>query len=518
MYSRFNKLIDDAVLQRAILNIGVLLKKYQLVLDSRLVNNESIFCAYQGSHIDSNNFIADALRLGAKLIISDKPYSELCSHYNLNINLNNKEHIYYINNLAQYLGLLASYQYNCPSAKLHICGITGTNGKTSITYWLNQIYQVFNIKSGLIGTIGCGIYPQLTTSTLTTPNAITLQKLFANFVIQDVKAVTMEVSSHALHQGRVNGIKFNSVIFTNLTQDHLDYHHTMEEYYRIKASLFAWHQLKNIIINIDDIYGARLYQECLNNADSNNSGDGRNDDSNYNNIKIITYGLRCGDVYASNIIKTLEGVNFTLHYNCQKYENLHANIVGEFNLYNLLAVIGYFLINDYLIDDVIKTLSYIRPVIGRMETYKLPNKPLIVVDYAHTPDALKNVLITLTDIKHSGNIYCVFGCGGNRDITKRALMGDIAHNYANYVIVTDDNPRDENSIDIINNIIINITHSNKLSVIQDRKKAIAYAISLANNNDIVLIAGKGHEIYQETHGVKHSFSDMQIAKQILEPI
>ncbi|MCC2626245.1 MAG: UDP-N-acetylmuramoyl-L-alanyl-D-glutamate--2,6-diaminopimelate ligase [Burkholderiales bacterium] len=482
-FTTFTRILDD---------LGDFLSKYNLEIDSRKVGPDSIFCAYPGSANDGRNYVEGALSSGAQAIIYEPgidfkiPIKHIAVEY-----------------LMQYVGLLAAAKYDNPSKKFNTIGVTGTNGKTSVTHWLNQIYTILESKSAIIGTTGAGVYPDIIDYASTTPDPITLQKLLADFVKQKVDVLAMEVSSHSLHQGRVNGVAFKTAVFTNLSQDHLDYHKTMEAYYQAKRDLFYWHDLEHAIINVDDEYGQRLINQL------------RNDIAKYKvPLKIFAYGIDSGDLRAGNLSITLSGMSFKLMYGGEEHQ-VHVKVIGRFNVYNILAVAGTLITNGFTLSQIVPLLSNLRPVCGRMDTIIQKNRPLIVIDYAHTPDALSNTLNTLRDVEHSGELYCVFGCGGNRDAAKRPLMGDIATKIADFTYITSDNPRYEEPEEIIKQVVAGVSNTSNYEVIIDRKDAIIKAISKAKNNDIILIAGKGHETYQEIKGEKHHFSDFEIAQKAL---
>jgi UDP-N-acetylmuramoyl-L-alanyl-D-glutamate--2,6-diaminopimelate ligase len=455
-----------------------------LVIDSRKVNETSVFCAYPGTSLDGRNYIEQAIKQGARYILWENS-----DDYQFKYDIANCG----VKHLINYVGLLAATQFAYPSRKMQAIGVTGTNGKTSITHWLNQAYSHLNKKCAIIGTTGAGVYPKLDDFSKTTPDPITLQELLAKFVAAQVDMLAMEVSSHSLVQGRVNGVEFQGAIFTNLTQDHLDYHHTMEAYYLAKRELFYWQSLRYAVINTDDAYGLRLYPELKVARPE---------------LKLITYGFSNADVVAKDVNMTLGGVSFSIEYK-QDVVEVQVPVVGRFNVYNLLALVAYLLIDGYKLEIIGQILPQLVPVRGRMDTFIKANCPLIVVDYAHTPDALEKALTTLAEIPHSGKLYCVFGCGGNRDVNKRPLMGSIATKYADYVIITSDNPRDEDPLAIIDQICSGVNKENFM-IIENREQAIQYAKTLASANDIILIAGKGHETYQEVKGIKHHFSDHEI--------
>ncbi len=488
MYSLHNKSINPNTFAQLIDELGLLLRKHNLVIDSRKLQSGDIFCAYPGSAVDGRKFIPTAIEAGAEAILFEPDSSIDCTTDS-----------FQIKNLMHYVGLLAAHQYNYPSKGFLNIAITGTNGKTSISHWLNQAYTYLDKTSAIIGTTGAGIYPALNDYASTTPDPITLQQLLSQFQNFSVEVLAMEVSSHALVQGRVNGVNFSTAVFTNLTQDHLDYHHTMEEYFAAKAELFYWQGLKHAVINADDVYGLRLIQDLQQSASA---------------VNVISYGIDSGDLRASEIKLTTRGISFILSYANQQ-QLIHSKIIGRFNIYNLLAVFGTLLANGIAWDQLALIADQLKPVVGRMDAVIYDDKPLVVVDYSHTPDALEKALSTLREISHRAKLICVFGCGGNRDSTKRPLMGAIATKYADWSIITTDNPRHEDPEDIIQDILQGVTGSN-YQIIVDRKSGIIEAFKLAKAGDVVLVAGKGHENYQEIKGVKHHFSDLELVAELLD--
>ncbi len=468
--------------------LGLLLGKCNnLVIDSRKINSGDIFCAYPGTLNDGRDYIANAVAKNALAILWEP-----------GIKFEYRVENYPLKNLMHNVGILASIKAGYPSRSFFNIAVTGTNGKTSISHWLNQAYTILGKKSAIIGTTGAGIYPNVSDFASTTPDPITLQRLMSDFKQNQVDVLAMEVSSHGLDQGRVNGVNFNSAIFTNLTQDHLDYHKTMENYFQAKAKLFYWDSLENAIINVDDEYGRRLYQELkLENR----------------KLNLVGYGINNGDLKAENICLTNNGMDFDVVYQGKKVP-IHANIVGRFNVYNLLSVIASLITTNVNLEEISEIINRLNPVAGRMDAAIIPGKPLVVVDYSHTPDSLQKGLETLLEIRGEGRLICVFGCGGNRDSSKRPIMGAIASEIADVAIVTTDNPRYEDPQSIINEIVAGIKEPN-YKVIIDRKEAILFAIRNAKPEDIVMVAGKGHEDYQEIKGVKFHFSDLEIVRELL---
>ncbi len=487
MYSLHNQRINPNTFAQLIDKLGLLLTNHALVIDSRKLHLGDIFCAYPGTATDGRKFISSAIQAGAQAILYEPEITSEPSVIN-----------FPVTNLMHYVGLLAAHQANYPSQDMLNIAITGTNGKTSISHWLNQAYTCLAQTSAIIGTTGAGIYPAVSDYASTTPDPITLQHLLNQFKRAQVDVLAMEVSSHALDQGRINGVSFSTAVFTNLTQDHLDYHHTMQEYFAAKAELFYWQGLAHGVINADDEYGQQLIAMLQ---------------TENPRLNLLSYGIEQGDLRASDIQLSTQGIKFTLHYK-QQEQLIHAKIIGRFNVYNLLAVFGVLLANGIAWEQLDLISGQLKPVIGRMDATIQDGKPLVVVDYSHTPDALEKALSTLREISQQAKLICVFGCGGNRDTGKRPLMGQIATELADHVIITTDNPRHEEPAAIIQDILTGVKRSN-YQVITDRKQALIEALDQATAGDVVLVAGKGHESYQEIKGVKHHFSDLELVAELL---
>lgn len=487
MYSLHNQRINPNTFAQLIDKLGLLLTNHALVIDSRKLQQGDIFCAYPGTATDGRKFISNAIQTGAQAILYEPEIR--CEPSVIN---------FPVTNLMHYVGLLAAHKYNYPSQDMLNIAITGTNGKTSISHWLNQAYAFLAQTSAIIGTTGAGIYPAVSDYASTTPDPITLQHLLNQFKQSQVDVLAMEVSSHALDQGRINGVNFSTAVFTNLTQDHLDYHHSMSEYFAAKSELFYWHGLKHAVINADDAYG----QQLIATLQANNPA-----------LHLLSYGIEQGDLRASEIQLTTQGIKFSLHYQNQ-HQSIQAKIIGRFNVYNLLAVFGVLLVNGIAWDELGLIAGQLKPVIGRMDATIQADKPLVVVDYSHTPDALEKALSTLREISQQAKLICVFGCGGNRDVSKRSLMGKIATELADHVIITTDNPRNEEPAAIIQDILSGVKRSN-YQVMIDRKQALIEALNQTKAGDVVLVAGKGHESYQEIKGVKIHFSDLELVAELL---
>jgi UDP-N-acetylmuramoyl-L-alanyl-D-glutamate--2,6-diaminopimelate ligase len=458
-----------------------------ITADSRNVQAGSLFLAYVGDKVDGRQYIGDAIKNGASAVLWDAEGFDWPMEYDV-------ENIA-IKQLRQQAGHIASQFYKNPSSKMWMIGVTGTNGKTSITQWLSQCFNYLNRKTAVIGTLGNGLPDNIEQTSNTTPDAILLQGMLAEYVKQDAQVVAMEVSSHGLHQGRVNGVHFDVAVLSNLTRDHLDYHGTFEEYAAAKRRLFEANDLRFAVLNADDDFGHALAEEL---ADTS--------------TLVVTYGIGRGEIRASDI--RFENSYFTfLAITPQGNADIKVNLIGRFNVFNVLAVLATLLVSQVSLPDAVAAIAQIKAAPGRMQTMGGGKLPLVVIDYAHTPDALEKVLTTLKAQARS-KLFCVFGCGGNRDVGKRPLMGKVASDIADAVVVTSDNPREENADDIIQDIVRNMLGN--FAIEADRAKAISIAISAAKAGDIVLIAGKGHEDYQDIGGFKLPFSDVEQAELVLK--
>lgn len=462
-------------------------KPSTITADSRQVVPGALFLAYAGESADGRAYIADAINNGASAILWE-PEGFV---WDENWQVENKPVV----SLKQEAGVIADQFYASPSSQLWMVGVTGTNGKTSVTQWLGQCFDYLGRQTAVVGTLGNGLLNQLTPTANTTPDALLLQKLLADYVEQKIDVVAMEVSSHGLSQGRVNGVQFDVAVLTNLTRDHLDYHGTVENYALAKEKLFRWDGLQSVVLNSDDDFGQAIKQKLSNSA-----------------VKVLTYGIDSGGVRASNI-RFDNGAIQLMVTTPNGQAEMQVDLVGRFNVYNVLAVLATLLVSDVAFDDAIDAVKQLKPLNGRMQQFGGGNLPLVIVDYAHTPDSLENVLLALKEEAKQA-LICVFGCGGNRDQGKRPLMGKVASELADSVVVTTDNPRHERTEDIIQAILKGIT--GECIVEADRAKAIELAIANAQVDDVVLIAGKGHEDYQEIAGEKHHFSDVEQVELALQ--
>jgi len=460
--------------------------------DSRKVRAGDAFAAFPGMRADGRAFIADALRNGAAVVLWEAPGF----HWNPAWQVANQG----VEGLAAKLGAIADVVYGRPSQSLWIVGVTGTNGKTSCAQWIAQCLDQCGRRAAIIGTLGHGLVGALVPAEGTTPDAALVHETLAQFKAAGATAVAMEASSHGLDQGRVNAVAFDVALFTNLTRDHLDYHGTMAAYGAAKARLFTWPGLSTCVINVDDSFGQSL-------VDLVRKG----------SCRLLTYGFAGADITATTVAPTPAGLALSVATPWGKGE-LVAPVVGAFNAANVLGVLGVLLASSVPLDAALHALARIEPPPGRMQRLGGDLLPLVVVDYAHSPDALQKVLTALRPaVAPEHELVCVFGCGGDRDQGKRPEMGAAAGRLADRLVVTSDNPRTEDPVAIASAVVAGIrtTPNRKWSVEPDRARAIRTAVAAARPGDVVLVAGKGHEEYQEKNGVRHHFSDARVAAAAL---
>lgn len=469
------------------------IKLQQITLDSRQVKQGDLFVALKGHQVDGRKFIAKALEQGAALVLAEADEGIQAVEFSESF-ANNK--VLVVPNLPKLLSKIAGAFYANPAQKLVLVGITGTNGKTTTAQLLAQWINLLGGKSAVMGTIGNGLYGQVQEAVNTTGSAIEIQHNLATFVELGADFCAMEVSSHGLAQYRAEDLDFDVAMFTNLSRDHLDYHNTMEEYAKAKFRLFSELKTKAQIINADDEIGHKWLAELP------------------NAIAVSTkpnFTSRHKFVKANNIKFTLRGVTIGFESSWGNGE-LTCRLIGAFNVNNLLTAFAGLLTLGFNINELIKTAPQLVGVAGRMECITTPDKPMVIVDYAHTPDALEKAL-EAARLHCEGELYCIFGCGGDRDSGKRPLMAAIAEKLADKVIATDDNPRTENNRNIMADIVKGFTKPQQ--IIHNREEAIKTAISQANAKDVILIAGKGHEDYQIIGTEKLHFSDQETAKKYL---
>jgi UDP-N-acetylmuramoyl-L-alanyl-D-glutamate--2,6-diaminopimelate ligase len=465
-----------------------------LALDSRLVAKGNVFFALAGSRQHGMLHVAQAVEQGAIAVIFDSHGVD--DLQGVTKQIGNIPFIP-VENLGLHLGEIAAVYFGHPSQFMDVIGITGTNGKTSCSQFLGQLLD----HCGIIGTLGWGEWGRTSNTLNTTPDALAVQQILAELLTNKKQAVAMEVSSHGLEQGRVNGVNFKGVLFTNISRDHLDYHGTMEAYFQAKLTLLRKPGLVFAVVNLDDAYSERILDavpEAVAVWGVSTKG------------KTLDTGE---SIVAENIVHSMDGIEFDVRWQ-GNVERIKVPLYGDFNSENVLMVLTVMLAMGISMTEAATRLKSIKPVIGRMERFGTESDPLIFIDYAHTPDALEKVLSSLKKHCHQA-LWVVFGCGGNRDKGKRSIMGTCASQWADHVIVTDDNPRHEKSMDIINDILKGC-HSDKVEVIQDRETAIRKVIANASTNDCVVIAGKGHEDYQEINGVKNPFSDRDVVIEAIK--
>ncbi len=470
-----------------------------LTLDSRHVTQGDLFFAYAGGKTDGRHYIDEALGHGAAAVICEA--SDAVVYVDVRQLGGRHIPIITIPDLVQQVGYIAARFYGYPARTLPIFGVTGTNGKTSITHLIAQAYDYFHKRCAVVGTIGYGFLDQLTSQSLTTPNPIGVQQRLAQLCQQGADAIAMEISSHALSQYRANGVELDTAIFTNLTRDHLNYHHTIEAYANAKKRLFDL-PLNNKVINLDDPIGRDWLTVFANgpNVYAYSATDQTHPTLptiNATQISVHQHGLTI-------TVRTPWGDGV-----------LRTQLLGRFNVSNLLCVLTTLCLQGYALPDVLQALACSKTISGRMEPFTAENAPTVIVDFAHTPDALTQALIGLR--QHcQGELWCVFGCGGDQDRGKRSLMARAAKTYADHIIVTDDNPRYESPKQIVNDILMGFADDmTNVTVIHARDQAIANAVKQAKGNDMILVAGKGHEPYQLVWGEKRSFSDRDYVRSLV---
>lgn len=461
---------------------------HKIEFDSRKVEENDVFVAIRGTVSNGHDFIEKAINLGATAIVCDTLPEVIVTGVTY----------IQVKDTNTALAYLATNFYNNPSQNLKLVGITGTNGKTTIASLLYQLFQKAGYKVGLLSTVKIMVNDLEYKATHTTPDSLTINHYLAEMNAAGVEYCFMEVSSHGIHQKRTEGLHFAGGVFTNLSHDHLDYHATFAEYRDVKKSFFD-HLPKTAfaLTNVDDKNGAVMFQNT--------------------SARKLTYALKSYADYKAQILESqLSGLLLKINES-----EVWVRLIGTFNAYNLLAIYGTAVELGLDKLEVLRLLSELESVSGRFQYIVSNQKITAVVDYAHTPDALENVIKTINDIRtNNEQLITVVGCGGDRDKTKRPIMAHIASSMSNKVIITSDNPRTEDPIDIIADMEkgVELQNQKKTLSIVDRKQAIKTACQLANPNDIILIAGKGHETYQEIQGVRHDFDDMKIVKELLEQL
>jgi len=476
----------------------------RLTNDSRAVRPGDTFVAYPGESRDGRDYVAQAIANGAAGVL----WESAGFRWNREWHTPNLG----VRDLRRQSGEIASRVYGRPSSRLRMIGVTGTNGKTTCSHWIAQALERAGRPCALVGTLGYGLRAPLKPIVNTTPDALWLHAQLAEFARRGAQAVAMEVSSIGLDQDRLAGVEFDVALFTNLTRDHLEYHRTMRRYREAKAKLFAWQTLRHAVVNLDDDFGVELARRIRRPG-----------------LKVIGYGFgaargaQVARVTGANLVTGARGVGFDVR-TPRGSAHVASPVLGRHNAYNLLGTLAVLIASGVSLKKAVSALAAAKPVPGRLQALGGGAKPLVVVDYAHTADALKQALTTLRQLltdqsrvtSHESRLICVFGCGGDRDRGKRPQMGRVAARLADRVFVTSDNPRSENPRDIIEDIVAGARGAVDEIVIEaDRRAAILRAVAGARRGDIVLLAGKGHEAYQEIRGARHPFSDTAVAREAL---
>jgi len=488
------KLLLEAVLPAPIAALPV----KNIAIDSRLVKPGDLFLAYPGTTMHGGDYVTIAIAQGASAVLIDADYPNLPYLQEAITAIP----LFPVKDLAQQISAIAGRFYQQPSHHLNVIGVTGTNGKTSTTHFIAQLLEQLGSTCGVMGTLGQGFRHNLQATGLTTSDARSIQCDLARFVEQGAKAVAMEVSSHGLMQQRVADVRFAVAVFTNLTQDHLDYHGTMQAYGAAKARLFTQPDLRYAVINTDDPFASELIAVLAKDVES------------------IGYSLQTPQknslqhhVWLENIQYHAQGMQATLHSPWGQGE-LVTGLIGRFNLANVLAAISSVVLLGYLLPAVLAAAAHLMGVTGRMQRFGGKQQPMIVVDYAHTPDALAQALSSL-QAHCKGRLFCIFGCGGDRDKSKRPLMAKAVAAHCDKIVVTNDNPRTEEPLAIITDILSGLTPSAEVLVETDREKAIDLVLQQAGPNDVILVAGKGHEDYQIIGQQRLPYSDIATVQRLL---
>lgn len=460
-----------------------------LRLDSRQIQPGDVFVAVQGHAANGIDFVQAAFANGATAVLHDADVD--ASAFG-----RDRHRMAGIPGLAQQLPALAQARYAVGRLQLDaFVAVTGTNGKTSVAHLLAQCLEYLGKPTGLFGTLGIGRPDCLRSTGLTTADLFSNHRMVSALAADGVQCMAMEVSSHALDQGRVAGMPFSHAVFTNLSRDHLDYHGSMENYADAKSRLLCWPGLNRAIVNADDAFGMRWINEAT--TPTLAFGQDPLCAIKIKDSRPRSHGLRCvfGTPWGEVKVK--------------------SRLLGDFNAYNLAAIVAVLGDLGYQVGDIARALSVAEPVRGRMNQLTTAGKPVVVIDFAHTPDALEQALKALRP-HCKGTLYCVFGCGGDRDRGKRPLMGRVAELLADRIVLTDDNPRTEDGDRIVDDIHGGMLHAQAARIERDRREAIRMVLDEAKSGDVVLIAGKGHEDYQEVNGVRAHFSDFEVAAEVLE--
>ncbi|MFC4622848.1 UDP-N-acetylmuramoyl-L-alanyl-D-glutamate--2,6-diaminopimelate ligase [Comamonas nitrativorans] len=462
----------------------------RLRTDSRQVQPGDVFIAWPGAAVDGRAFVAQALQQGAAACLVEQAGAQAFA-FDLD-----DGRIASFTGLKAATGLLAAQWLGQPAQRLRVLAVTGTNGKTSTAWWLAHALP----RCAMVGTLGVGMAPDFASTGMTTPDPVLLQTAFADFVARGAEQCAIEASSIGIVEQRLAGTAIDTVVFTNFTQDHLDYHGSMEAYWQAKAQLFDWPGLRVAVVNVDDVQGRELAQTLA----------GRP------GLDVWTVALQHpARLMAADIVHTGQGLAFTVVEGAQRLP-MQTALIGQYNISNLLGVLATLRGQGLSLEQAVAACASLQPVPGRMQQIAEQGQPLVAVDYAHTPDALVQALAALRPLARArgGRLWCVFGCGGNRDARKRPLMGAAAEQGADAVLVTSDNPRLEDPQAIVQDVLAGMRPGTPCQI--DRAAAIAQAVAAADARDVILLAGKGHEDYQDAQGVKRPFSDLQEARRAVQ--
>lgn len=464
-----------------------------LCADSRQIGQGDGFIAWPGASTDGRRYVGAALAAGASACLVEHGGADAYGFAD--------DRVATYAGLKAATGAIASAYFDAPSEQLQIVAITGTNGKTSTAWWLAQALSRLQRKCGVVGTLGIGQPGVMVANGLTTPDPVLLQQQLRCFVDQGFSACALEASSIGLEEGRLEATRLQVAVFTNFTQDHLDYHASMQDYWQAKKRLFSWPGLQAAVVNIDDTRGLELSAELQ-------------------STPLDVWTVSCigsARLQSQAIEHSVQGLRFEVVEGGESY-SLSTAMVGQYNVSNLLGVLASLRALNVPLSDAVKACADLLPVPGRTETLAQQDAPLVVIDYAHTPDALEKVLAALKPVAQGrgGRLWCVFGCGGDRDPGKRPLMAAAAERHADQLVLTSDNPRGESALTIIEQMLPGLSRAQAAKVLPDRHVAIDHALQLAQPQDVVLLAGKGHENYQEIKGVKFAFSDREQARAVLD--
>ena len=473
-----------------------------LVQDNRKARSGNLFIAHQGYNTHGLLYAQDAVAKGVSVVLWD---GDLENRSEILDSISNKVLCIHCEGLKYKVGPIASRYYEQPSLSLNTIGVTGTDGKTSIAHFLAQCLDAYDVHCGVLGTLGNGFINDLHPTGLTTVDALLVQKTLSDIQKAGAKHVVMEVSSHGLDQGRVNGVAFTTAVFSNMASDHLDYHGTLDNYAAAKRRLFYTPGLGAAVINLDDDYGLELAKEVRDHVCV----------WGYSLKKDVSEYKGCADHFINaQEIKPFER-GYHLSVSTPKGEAcFDIPLLGRFNVSNALAVLATLLVSQFSLENAVNSLSAIRSVDGRVEIITEPDKPVVVVDYAHTEQGLSAVCRSMHE-HFKGDVWCVFGCGGDRDRSKRPLMAKVAEKYADRIIVTTDNPRHEDPQAIIDEVMAGFLSTDHVEAVLDRRQAIDIAITNAQPGDVVLLAGKGHETSQIVGDVHIAFDDRRVAREFL---